>query len=151
MATDTDAISSLSRRLQQLPRFLRFAIVGAAGFFVDVAILLVCMRMFDTGPYLGRMISYMCAATCTWYMNRSFTFADNQGSHRGKEWFLFVLCSSLAGLLNYGAFAIFVYLVGQNVWSPTVGVGLGACAGLLVNYTLSKRLVFRNLADVEPQ
>ena len=63
---------------------------------------------------------------------------------------MFVLCSSFAGILNYGTYALFVRLVGNNFWSPTIGVGLGACAGLVVNYTLSRRLVFRS-GEVQAQ
>lgn len=151
MATEPGIAPGLAARLQALPQFGRFAIVGAIGFFVDLSALYLVMWLFNTGPYWGRLISYLCGATSTWYMNRTFTFADSRGSHKGKEWAMFVLCSSLAGFLNYGTYALFVRLVGTNFWSPTIGVGLGACAGLVVNYTLSRRLVFRSSGEVQAQ
>lgn len=149
MVTDKMLGTGLSDRLQALPQFVRFAIVGAAGLVVDVGVLLFCMGTFGVGPYWGRLVSYLCAATSTWYMNRRFTFVGQGGADKGKEWLLFVVCSCLAGILNYAMYALFVYLVGQTAWSPTVGVGLGACAGLLVNYTLSRRLVFRHSGGMQ--
>lgn len=150
MPAELGRFPGVATELQRLPQFARFAIVGALGLIVDIAVLMTCMHVFGLDPYSGRVVSYLCAATVTWYMNRHFTFAARAGVHRGKEWLLFVLCSSFAGVLNYGAYALFVYLAGQGFWLTSMGVGLGACAGLLVNYTLSRRLVFRHTADVKP-
>jgi putative flippase GtrA len=133
-------------RLRVLPQFLRFAIVGAIGFVVDGSALYVGIYLLGTGPYYGRVMSYLCSATATWYLNRTITFPDSRGQHKGKEWLTFIACSSLAGVFNYAVYAAFLHLVGQSAFTPIIGVGLGACAGLVVNYTLSRRLVFRQRA-----
>lgn len=149
MVTEGSAGTTVAAKLQGLPQFVRFAIVGGLGFFIDVGVLLFLMHLFGVGPYRGRVVSYLCAATATWWMNRHFTFSRRPDAHRGKEWLMFVVCSSLAGVLNYAAYALFVFLFGQSPWSAIIGVGLGACAGLLVNYTLSRRLVFRHSHQVQ--
>lgn len=141
---------SMMTRLSALPQFLRFSIVGALGFFVDAAVLNAAMFLLGTGPYLGRLLSYLCAATATWHMNRQFTFPDNRGHNKGREWLTFVACSSLAGVVNYLAYASYLHFTGESVLAPTIGVGLGACAALLVNYTLSRRLVFRSSTSARP-
>jgi putative flippase GtrA len=135
--------SGLALRLQELPQFIRFAIVGGLGFFTDVAVLMLLMQGFGLGPYQGRVLSYLSGATATWWLNRNFTFVRRGSAHRVREWLLFVSCSALAGLLNYAAYALFVFLFGERPSSAIIGVALGACAGLWVNYTLSSRVVFR--------
>ncbi len=144
MAIESGLAPGMAARLQELPQFVRFSIVGVVGLVVDVSVLLFVMNFFGAGPYAGRAVSFLCAATSTWYMNRHFTFAKRPDVHKGKEWLLFVLCGTIAGLLNYGAYALFVFLVGLNSWSAIVGVGLGSCTGLLLNYTLSRHIVFRH-------
>ena len=57
--------------------FLRFAIIGALGAPVDWGVLQLMVH-WGTGPYLGRMISWFCAATFTWTGNRYFTFAASR-------------------------------------------------------------------------
>ena len=65
----------MKKLLSALARFsiLRFAVIGALGMPVDWGVLQLMVH-WGTGPYLGRMISWFCAATFTWAGNRYFTF-----------------------------------------------------------------------------
>lgn len=58
-----------------MTRFLRFCIVGCVGLAVDVAALELGVRLMGTGPWFGRGLSHLAAATVTWALNRRFTFA----------------------------------------------------------------------------
>jgi putative flippase GtrA len=82
-------------RLNSLPRFLRFGIVGCAGYGVDVAALYVAIYGFGAGFYWGRLFSYLCAASSTWYMNRLFTFGDLRSDKFAGEWLKFVLLNGV--------------------------------------------------------
>ena len=64
-------------------RFLRFAVIGGAAFLVDAG-LLYLLIWSGMGPYLGRVISLLTAATCTWLGNRKFTF-DTRPKPAAKE------------------------------------------------------------------
>jgi putative flippase GtrA len=136
--------------LSSLPQFVRFSIVGAIGFFVDTAVLYTAIYLFQTGPYVGRLLSYLVAASSTWYLNRLITFPDRRGGHKGKEWLKFVACSSLGGIVNYSAYALYLRFAGTSLATPVIGVGIGACAGLFVNYTLSRHLVFTTPRVADP-
>jgi putative flippase GtrA len=129
-------------RLASLPQFIRFSIVGGVGFCVDTAVLYAAIFLLNTGPYFGRVLSYLVAATSTWYLNRVFTFPDSRGGHKGKEWLKFVTYSCLGGVVNYATYVIYMRNSSLSLAAPVIGEGLGACAGLLVNYTLSRHLVF---------
>jgi putative flippase GtrA len=133
--------------LASLPQFVRFCIAGAIGFCVDSAVLYAAIHLLEIGPYFGRVVSYLVAATSTWYLNRTLTFPDRSGAHKGKEWLGFVAWNCLGGAVNYCTYVIYLRYSGPSLATPSlatlvVGVALGACAGLLVNYTLSRHLVF---------
>jgi putative flippase GtrA len=128
--------------LASLPQFVRFSIVGAIGFCVDSAVLYAAIYLLELGPYFGRVLSYLVAATSTWYLNRTLTFPDSSGAHKVKEWLGFVGWNCLGGAVNYCTYVIYLRYSSPSLAAPVIGVGMGACAGLLVNYTLSRHLVF---------
>ena len=54
-------------------QFLRFGLVGAVGFLVDVGVL-YAMHGLGLDLYTARVVSFLAAATFTWLGNRFFTF-----------------------------------------------------------------------------
>jgi putative flippase GtrA len=127
-----------------LSQFARFSIVGAAGFCVDAAVLYAAIYLLKSGPYIGRVISYLIAATFTWYLNRTITFPDSRSHHKWREWLRFLAYNGAGGVVNYSVYVCYLHSIKPNMASPIVGVALGACAGLAVNFTLSRYLVFRH-------
>lgn len=128
-------------------RFVRFAAVGAAGFFVNEAALALVHGLLGTGPRLGWFIAFVPAVTFTWWGNRKLTFADKaSGGHLGMlaEWARFVATNSLGAVAN---FAVYVALLGYAPWPlniPYLALAVGILVGLVFNFTLSKKLVFRS-------
>lgn len=127
-------------------RFLRFAIVGAAGFFVNEAALFVALRLLYLGPYVGGVFAFLVAVTFTWLGNRVLTFreqAAKDGGGMAAEWLKFVAANGLGFAVNYAIYATLVTFARAPLNSPYVALGCGTLAGLALNFTLSKRLVFR--------
>jgi putative flippase GtrA len=116
--------------------------VGAAGFLVDAGVLQLAMFL-ATGLYLGRLVSYLAAATFTWFLNRHYTFAATRSNARGGEWSRFLAANAIGGLVNYSVYAAMVAGFSRIAALPALGVAAGSIAGLVINFTLSKRLVFR--------
>jgi putative flippase GtrA len=104
--------TSLRARFQALPQFGRFAAIGAAAFFVDYGILQFCIAYLGVTPGWGRMFSFLCGATFTWYMNRHLTFSDHRSSERGREWATYVSSCAVAAVPNIGAYSLFLRAVG---------------------------------------
>jgi putative flippase GtrA len=125
-------------------QFLRFGLVGVAGFAVDVTVLYCALGLLHTGPYVGRVISYLTAASSTWFLNRHITFADRRSAAIGREWLSFVSLNIAGGGLNYATYTAYLHHFGSAGLTPAIGVGLGSLAGMLVNFTLSRKLVFRH-------
>lgn len=123
-------------------QFLRFAVVGTIGFVVDAGVLLYVLSQ-EIGFYSARAVSFLCAVTCTWLLNRVFTFRDRNAGRLG-QWVHFASVNLVGGLINYGIYAVLVWqLAFVQTW-PVLGVAAGSIAGMFVNFTLSRRYVFEH-------
>jgi putative flippase GtrA len=120
--------------------WIRFAIVGAFGFFVDASALTLALFL-GAGFFGGRVVSFLCAVTATWYANRTFTFASKD-SRLVREWFRFLSANAIGGLVNYLIYAVLVSTVPLCEAHPTLAVAAGSAAGLACNFTLSSKFVF---------
>jgi len=123
--------------------FLRFGIVGTAGFLVDTAALYAALHALGLGLYGGRVFSYLVAATFTWAMNRRFTFKDAAAQSAAGQWGKFVAANAVGAVVNYATYAALVTYVSIVAAYPVLGVAAGSIAGLVFNFAASKRFVFR--------
>jgi putative flippase GtrA len=122
----------------------RFGLVGTAGYVVDVAVLMLVVRL-GVDPFTARVPSFVAAASATWFLNRRFTFRS-AGARDGRvrrQWALFVLLMLPGAAVNYGTYAALL------AWWPPAGrvlalpVAAGALAGMALNFIVSKRIIFR--------
>lgn len=123
-------------------QFLRFAIVGAAGFLVDAGTLHLAVREIGAGLYTGRVLSYFAAATFTWWLNRRYTFRNRRNGNRAREYLAFLAANAVGGLLNYTVYAISINASNLARDWPIIAVAAGSLTGLVSNFILSKRFVF---------
>jgi putative flippase GtrA len=135
---------TLTERLRD-SRFLRFGIVGAGGFVVDEAVLK--LMLFALNPYAARVVSIFCAMTFTWWGNRKLTFAEHAASGStsaiAREWFKFILANALGAIVNYSAYTLLVATAPAPLSNPLLATAIGVAVGLVFNFTLSKRFVFK--------
>lgn len=121
-------------------QFFRFGFVGIAGFAVDATVLSLAL-MAHAGLLPGRCISYVAAASCTWLLNRRWTFNDRSRSP-AKQWAWFLAANSCGGLVNYGVYAFLVLHSNPFASYPVLAVAIGSISGLTINFLLSKYVVF---------
>lgn len=128
-----------------LPPFLRFAVVGALGFLVDLAMLWLGFNVLHLDVYSARIVSFAVTVTFTWALNRHVTFGERRARDwpgMVREWLRFVTVNSIGLAANYAVYALLVtYATGWPA-NPYVAAGCGSAAGLLFNYVASSRLVF---------
>jgi len=127
-------------------QFLRFALVGAAGFLVDEGVLALMRNLFGLDPFAARAISILTAMTFTWWGNRALTFRAQAA--RGpaavlREWLRFVAANGLGALINYGTFAALLRLAPAPLDNAYLATAIGVGVGLVFNFTLSRIYVFR--------
>ena len=130
-------------------QFLSFCFVGAIGFLVDVAILYAVSPWF--GWYAGRLISFMGAATVTWYLNRAFTFgevADEVQFTAWQQYWRYIVAMLGGAFVNYVAYALTMLLI-TYPFAPALGIALGSVAGLAVNFVSAKKIIFNKKEKME--
>jgi putative flippase GtrA len=118
-----------------------FALAGALGFVVDVAVLYATLAL-GAGWAGGRLLSFLAAAGFTWRFNRRYTFTATASPWR--EWWLYL--ASMAGgmLINFLVYSVVLSLIAARWWSPAFAVGCGSAAGLVANFASAKLFVFKS-------
>ena len=86
-------------------QFLFFCAVGVAGLVVDVGVLYALAPWLDW--YLARLVSFLCAATATWALNRRFTFQARQAeppSRVARQYLGYLSAMAVGGAINYACY-----------------------------------------------
>ena len=128
-------------RIATLVQFLMFGTVGVAGFLVDTATVYALRR--SLGLYGAGAAAYIVAATVTWLLNRLWTFRGLGSGPVHQQWVRFLGVNLGGFVLNRGTYAILVTFVPLCAQEPVYAVGAGAIAGMFVNFSLSRTMVFR--------
>lgn len=121
-----------------------FAVAGGVGFLVDAGVLEALVRFAGIQVHFARVISFLAAVTATWLINRTFTFrVARVGGSLIAEWLKYFGSSLGGGAVNYAAFAATIGFSAYAREHLIVGVAVGSLAGMVVNYLLYSRFVFR--------
>lgn len=135
----------LAARCNALPpvlaEFLKFGTVGAIGFVFDTGTVYALRGVL--GLIGAGIAAYLVAATCTWLLNRVWTFRGRGGQSAGRQWALFLAANAVGFTLNRGTFALAVTYLAMAARYPVLAVAAGTAAGMGVNFFLSRRIVFR--------
>jgi len=132
-----------ARRIHQI-RFLRFALVGTGGFIVNWLALYLALHFAHLDKYSGWFASFFVAVTFTWWGNRTLTFRDRAAT-RGlvREWLAFFLGNSLGAAANFSVYFLLVTFAAPPFGNPLLAIVAGTLIGLIFNFTVSARFVFR--------
>jgi putative flippase GtrA len=123
-------------------QFFGFAVVGVGGLLVDLGVLYAGLLLFGLGYLTARLLSFLAAASFTWYLNRRITFAGCDRRAPVRQFLRFLGVNSFGGAVNYGVYVLVMYGYASEPWRPFLGVALGSLSGLLFNFLGSRRLVF---------
>lgn len=138
--------SSDSARFRLIGEVFRFGAVGAVGFVVDAGVLTLGL-LAGTGPWFGRILSYLAAATTTYCLNRAWTFQSADRSRPVRDWGVFLVVNLVGFACNYGTYAALMTGVPLVAEYPVLGVAAGSLVGMAGNFLLSRRYVFRSRYD----
>ena len=124
-------------------KFLLFGLAGGAGFVVDTAILYLLKGAL--GPYGARVISFLCAVLTTWVVNRTFAFKGQSAELPiWREFLHYLGAMILGGIVNYGIYAALVATIPLFAEYLVLAVAGGVAGGMIVNFLLADRLVFKS-------
>ena len=141
-------MSKASRLTQYLLRhpFIRFALVGAGGYVVDTGVLALDTGVWGLDFKTGRALSIFVAMGFTWLGNRYLTFPERRArsfSGAMQEWLKFIGANAIGAVVNYGTSLLLVLYAAAPFSHKFVAQALGVLAGLIFNFTMSRKLVFR--------
>jgi putative flippase GtrA len=134
-------LSATPVRLAMAAQFVRFGVVGLAGLVVDTAT--VYGLRYSLGLYGAGLVAYVFAATGNWILNRLWTFRGLGSGPAHRQWAMFMVTNLGGFVLNRGTYAILVTFVAAAANQPVIATAAGSIAGMFVNFSLSRRLVFR--------
>jgi putative flippase GtrA len=132
---------------------LRFIAVGVVNTAIDLAVLNVLIAATDRGRsgivyLLFKAVSFTCATTNSYFLNRHWTFAGASGGKAVERQALeFAVVSVLGLIVNVTAATSFVavvpvLVVSEKLW-PSVGALFGTCCSLVTNFFGYKFFVFK--------
>lgn len=127
-------------------KLVRFGAVGGAGAVVNFAAFAFAKELLHLGKSGDWAFAFAVAVTFTWWGNRTITFHEHKSdSYKGMlvEWAKFVAANSIGAAANFAVYWPLTHLAPWPLSNEYAANGLGILIGLIFNYTLSKRLVFR--------
>ena len=136
---------TLVRYLLRHP-FVRFAMVGGAGYVVNAGVLAFDTDVMGLKVEAGLAFSIFVSMCCTWLGNRYLTFPERRArtlSGIAQEWLKFMGANLVGAVVNYGVTLLLVHYAPSPFSNKYVAQIGGVLAGLVFNFTLSKRLVFK--------
>jgi putative flippase GtrA len=122
-------------------QFVRFGLVGVIGLIIDTTT--VYGLRHTLGLYGAGVVAYVLAASGNWLLNRLWTFRGQGSAPVHRQWAMFMVTNLAGFVLNRGTYAVLVTFVAAAADQPVIATAAGAVAGLFVNFSLSRRLVFR--------
>lgn len=131
---------SPERRLL-LRQFVQFGLIGVAGFVWDNAVVYATVGF--VGPYAAGIISFFVVGSINWLANRYWTYRHLTHAAMHRQLVMFLVANAVGFVLNRGTYMALIAT--QPVFRAHLflALGAGACAGMFVNFFLSRRLVFR--------
>ena len=121
-------------------QFFWFGIVGIAGFIIDAGVLDAVVHYLETDPLSGRFVSFLTAATTTWWLNRKLTFR-RRDKLTISEWATYVALMTIGAVVNFGVFLVMVGLLGYTRPILIAAVAAGSLSGMCVNFFSARWLL----------
>jgi putative flippase GtrA len=128
---------------QELKQFIPFCMVGGIGFAVDAGILALLVHGFGLGPLVSRLVSFPCAMTVTWYLNRRVTFSHAVSNKPRQEWLRYAMVSMAGNLVNFIVYIACIRLSQTMYAYPEIALAIASIVALVFNYLGSSRYAFR--------
>ena len=122
-------------------QFLKFGVVGTIGFLVDTAT--VYTLRFALGLYIAGYVSYVVGAST------HLAAQPHLDVSRPWRWPSLPSMDAIPGAepgrvrTNRGLYSVLVTFVPLCVAQPVFAIAAGSLTGMLLNFTLSRALVFR--------
>ena len=147
-------------------RFVKFALVGGTGVFVNLGVAVLCSRVFlvswanrDAADHLATAVAILLSILTNFLINDSWTWGDRDKSRGTRSWFkrcgFYYATNGIAGLLQWGVSAFIITLIAAEgtlfgFQAAPVRAAFAALIGIAVatplNYVINNKVTFRDKA-----
>jgi putative flippase GtrA len=133
------------------PAFVRFGLVGTAGFSVHAAVLHLMVDFVGLNVYAGWLCGFAVAVTTTLLLNRAFTFRSP--SHHGpwRQAAIYLVVQGTGAAANFAAYAATLALFPVLREALLVPLAVGSITGLSLTFLGAKHIAFRPAKVAEAQ
>ncbi|PWK89923.1 GtrA family protein [Fulvimonas soli] len=121
-----------------------FAVGGVIGLLVDAGVVQLLVGLAGWNPYLARVLSFLLAATVTWWWNRRHTFAArSSGRPLPAEWLHWMGLMGVGAVVNYAVYAaLLLAFAGLHRW-PAIPAAAGSAVAAALNFATARGMLFR--------
>ena len=120
-------------------RFVKFALVGAAGFLVDAGTLALVLKTAALDAFSARIIAIAAALCATWLLNRTVTFGKS-GHSLASEVARYGSVGVAGSIVNYAIYSAILLAAPQA--GAFTALCLASAAVMALSYVGYSRLVF---------
>ena len=142
MSTQAGSFMERIVRRRGIRQFVKFGIVGASGFIVNLIAFTLLQRMTAFPFWFDFSIGFMVGGVSNYFLNRSWTFRSS--AHAGKEGAQFLFVSFLALLVGnitgWLLESVMNFHHHHTVWF------LSTCSGMFLNFFVNKYWTFRSVS-----
>jgi putative flippase GtrA len=130
--------------------FLRFGLVGTAGFLVHASVLNLMVYEVGVNRYVGWLAGFSVAVVATLLLNRAFTF--RRPSHHGpwRQAVIYVMVQGFGAAANFATYTAAIAVFPPLGRMLLIPLAMGSIAGLCLNFLGSKHLAFRPAKSAPP-
>jgi putative flippase GtrA len=115
-------------------QLVKFGLVGASGFIVNVVVFAFCLRQLGIHYRLAYVIAFFVAVTNNFFWNRLWTFRhERDASHMAMQGARFFAVSLFAATIGLGLLEVFVRLGLPKIPGEMLAVALVVPIGFLGN------------------
>jgi putative flippase GtrA len=120
-------------------QFVKFGLVGVAGFSVDAGTLALVLKTTALDAFSARIIAISAALCATWVLNRTVTFGKS-GYSAANEAMRYGGVGIAGSILNYAIFSVVLLELPQAGAFAALNIASGSV--MLLSYFGYSRLVF---------
>jgi len=129
-------------RLENSKTFIKFAIVGVSGLFVNLGSMTLLLH-FDVNKFIASPISIELSIISNFLLNNYWTFVHRKTEDKLRiKGLKFNIISFLSLAISYSTF-VFIILIFPNMM-PQVAQAIGIVPAMLVNYFFNSYWTFKN-------
>ena len=117
--------------------------MGAVGFCVDAAGLLLLVGAAGMNPVAARFASFACAVLATFELNRRWAFAGATPQPYLRRLAAYLGVQGVGFVVNFGVYAAAYLLLPAPLNAPVLSLAYASILALLVNFAGARFVVFR--------